>query len=174
MTSKKLSNNFWPLTDDLSCLGTNQKWFSNFCCNAIILKSGLISGRNKNVWCAVFPIPLWFFPIFFQILNDDQFKNFLRPKKANKNFGLRKKSMIDKRIERLCTQNDTTFRRLCNRRVTSNGPSKILGWEIDEIFWSNYSQITKKLIGFLKISKSSTKNFLETIKNGADSTFRTT
>ena len=94
VSATRFFQNFWPLNDNLSCLGTYQKWLSQSCRNAIIPEIGLISGRNKNVWCAVFPIPLWFFPIFFQILNDDQFKNFLRSKKANKNFGVRKKSTI--------------------------------------------------------------------------------
>ena len=141
---------------------------------------------SKAVW---FPVGIRMFDVLLSLYHYDFFQFFFKSwmminsrifwdqKKPTKTLGWEKNpqfSMIDKRIERLCTQNDTTFRRLCNRRVTSNGPSKILGWEIDEIFWSNYSQITKKLIGFLKISKSSTKNFLETIKNGADSTFRTT
>ena len=137
---------------------------------------------SKAVW---FPVGIRMFDVLFSLYHYDFFQFFFKSwmminsrifwdqKKPTKTLGI---TILDDRQThwKAMHTNDTTFRRLCNRRVTSNGPSKILGWEIDKIFGSNYSQITKKLIGFLKISKSSTKNFLETIKNGADSTFRTT
>ena len=86
--------NFWPLNDDLSCLGTYQKWLSQSCRNAIIPEIGPISVRNKNGCCAFCPIPLWLTIKFFSNFEFRLIQEFFKPKKPTKNSGWEKKFAI--------------------------------------------------------------------------------